>query len=132
MKNGIAILGIMTMLVACNEREGCDGYPFVAWTIPDTTLVIGLDSLIVDLTGSDQSLLRHSTNKHLKYSIQADIGISISVVPKNDNDRNGKWAILYPKSPGEYTIGIFVSDECDKEDYTRFTIFATPEQTTHE
>jgi hypothetical protein len=129
MKNGIAILGIMITLVACNEREGCNGYPFVAWTIPDTTLVIGLDSLVIDLTGSEESLLRHTADKTLDYMIQRDIGINVKIMPKSEDDIDSKWAIFYPKSPGEYTIGIFVYDECDKEDNTRFSIIAASEQT---
>jgi len=121
MKNLLTlVLLILTafLLTQClggiNDREDCDGSPELINPIPDTTVALSQDTLFIDLSGSDDSVFRHTAGKTMSMNFTISGRMSASVRYKNGNPNLGREAVIELKETGVFQASVFATDDCEK------------------
>jgi len=97
-----------------NDREGCDGYPELINTISDITVSISQESLFIDLSGSEDSVFKHTTGKTMSMNFMIEGRMSARVLYKDGNPELGWEAIIMLEETGTFGSTVFATDDCDK------------------
>jgi len=133
MKNLLTlVLLILTafLLTQCfggiNDREDCDGYPKLINPIPDTTVSLSQDTLFIDLSGSDDSVFRHTAGKIMNFNFSVAGSTSAIIRDKIiGNPHEGQEAAIVLREEGELQATVFAIDDCEKQERDDFELTIT-------
>ncbi|SMO83011.1 hypothetical protein [Gracilimonas mengyeensis] len=106
-----------------NDREDCDGYPKLINPIPDTTVALSQDTLFIDLSGSNDSVFRHTAGKGMIFSFGGTARITQRY--KNRNPELGKEALVILEETGTFEGTIIATDDCEKLERDDFKLTIT-------
>ncbi|MCH2451315.1 MAG: hypothetical protein MK198_14400 [Gracilimonas sp.] len=106
-----------------NDREDCDGYPELINPIPDTTVAFSQDTLFIDLSGSDESVFRHTTGKTLDFNFGGTIRVKTRY--KDTDPYKGREALVILEEEGTFQSTVFATDDCEKKERDDFTLTIT-------
>lgn len=98
-----------------NDRVGCDGSIKLINPIPDTTVIINLDTLVIDLSGGEKSAFKHTGGKLMEFNFMINGGMSASVTYKNrQNPNEGMKGVVRLKEIGTFNAIVLAIDDCEK------------------
>ena len=108
-----------------NDREGCDGSIELINPISDARVALSQDSLTIDLSGSEESVFKHTAGKTMSMNFMIEGRLSASTMYKDGDPELGWEALISLEETGTFRATVFATDDCDKLKRDDFTLTIT-------